>query len=218
MNGVIKGKLLNKLKSIQPIGMLNQYLKVQTEVVCNEVEPKKAIQSGVIAQEPNIIDVAELLRDLEKDFDEILTTKRTLCSQWKQKTQKTFEQCLSIHFLLQSFRVLFYKQDVSMHIEFKEEMWRLLDIKALFPRLFIRGRYICGAEEVLALHEQGKFRLLFQGVLMDNTNGACEGCAVVQFVLCFNCNGSHKVVDNDGQSNKCTVCNENGLIICPFCY
>ncbi|KAG2672482.1 hypothetical protein I3760_13G043800 [Carya illinoinensis] len=380
MKGIVKGKLLKKLKSIRPIGYLkpdrilqvtalseehaepipiNQYLKVQTELVCNEVEPKKAIQSGMIAQEPDIIDVAELMRDLEEDFDEDLDNKENIvppmeaedpvsfhkkenllrsepefrtnrvlepseleidiCRQtplseidissfrrpdlnssslfdpnllvafeeamkehiriseseriarieqeslerkdeeeekeeeeepplkarrveeddpllgFEEKcpqggtdsvifytttlrgVRKTFEQCQSIRFLLESFRVLFYERDVSMHMEFKEEMWRLLDGKPLPPRLFIRGRYIGGAEEVLTLHEQGKFRPLFQGVPMDNSNGACEGCAGVRFVLCFNCNGSHRVVDDDGQSNKCDVCNENGLIICPFC-
>lgn len=104
-----------------------------------------------------------------------------------------------------------------MHLEFREELWRILDGKAVPPKLFIRGRYIGGAEEVLGLHEQGKLRPLFNSVPVDRTNGPCEGCGGIRFVLCFNCNGSHKVIAEDGRYNKCLNCNENGLIICPLC-
>lgn len=105
-----------------------------------------------------------------------------------------------------------------MHSEFREELWKVLGSrKTVPPRLFIKGRYIGGAEEVLCLHEQGKLKRLFEGVPLDRTNGSCEGCGGVRFVVCFNCNGSHKVIGEDGQSNKCPECNENGLIVCPLC-
>ncbi|KAK3228552.1 hypothetical protein Dsin_000433 [Dipteronia sinensis] len=137
--------------------------------------------------------------------------------------RKTFEDCSSVRFLLETFRVKFFERDVSMHMEFKEELWRLLDRKkeeavaVVPPRLFIKGRYIGGASEVLVLHEQGKLKLLFEGVPIDQSNGPCEGCAGVRFVLCYKCNGSHKIVDDHGLSSKCNQCNENGLIICPIC-
>lgn len=378
----MKGKLLKKLKSIRPIGYLKPdrilhvnalsegnvvesnlqtpSLDVQTELICKDMEPKKVVESTGIAQEPDVIDVAELMKDLEDedmDFDEDMDNKENIgppkeakdagafqrksenSLRWepefrqnraseasesglgnsrktplseidilsfrkpdlnssslfdpnllaafeeavkehnriseqerKARTEhesperndeeeeedeppskarrveednpllgfeekcppggadsvilytttlrgirKTFEECNSIRFLLESFRVIFYERDVSMHMEFKEEMWRILDGKSFPPRLFVRGRYIGGAEEVLTLHEQGKLRPLFQGVPVDFSNGACEGCAGVHFVLCFNCNGSHRVVADDGKSNTCEVCNENGLIICPYC-
>jgi glutaredoxin domain-containing cysteine-rich protein 1 len=132
--------------------------------------------------------------------------------------RKTFEDCNSIRFLLESFQVLFFERDVSMHMEFKEELWRILDGKVNPPRLFIKGRYIGGSEEVLGLHEQGWFRVLFEGIPIDRFIGSpCEGCAGVRFVLCFNCSGSHKVVAENGLSNICQDCNENGLITCPLC-
>ncbi|CAK7325176.1 unnamed protein product [Dovyalis caffra] len=132
--------------------------------------------------------------------------------------RKTFEDCSSIRFLLESFRVLYFERDVSMHMEFKEELWRVLDGKVKPPRLFIKGRYIGGAEEVLSLHEQGRFRVLFEGIPIDRFIGSpCEGCAGFRFVLCFHCNGSHKVVAENGLSCTCQDCNENGLIICPLC-
>ncbi|KAJ7974817.1 Glutaredoxin [Quillaja saponaria] len=131
--------------------------------------------------------------------------------------RKTLEDCHSIRFLLESFRVKFFERDISMHMEFKEELWRTLDRKALPPRLFVKGRYIGGAEEVLGLHEQEKLRPLFEGVPIDRSNGPCEGCGGIRFVLCFNCNGSHKVIAENGDSNQCPNCNENGLIVCPSC-
>jgi glutaredoxin domain-containing cysteine-rich protein 1 len=374
MKAIMKGKLLKKLKSIRPVGHLRQdrvlqvnasdgyvdsnpTLKAQTQLICEETEQNQIVQTGLTVQEPDIIDVAELMRDLEDedvDFDTEIDNKENIgppmetkeksepdfrenraleasevehgnCRQKplseidissfrrpdlnsgtlfdpnllaafeqavkehirmneaeriarieqenleniaeateKEQEQeeveeeppskarrveedenpllsfeekcppggtdsvifytttlrgirKTFEDCNSIRFLLESFRVVFYERDVSMHTEFKEELWRILDSKAAPPRLFIKGRYIGGAEAVLVLHEQGKFRPLFEGVPIDRSNGACEGCAGVRFVVCSNCSGSHKILSNEGESNMCPECNENGLIICPIC-
>ncbi|KAJ8551610.1 hypothetical protein K7X08_021625 [Anisodus acutangulus] len=132
--------------------------------------------------------------------------------------RKTFEDCHSIRFLLENFRVMFFERDISMHSEFKEELWRILDGKVLPPRLFIKGRYIGGAEEVLTLHEQGKFIPLLEGIPIDNFQCPCEGCAGMRFIMCFKCNGSQKiVVEDESESMKCPECNENGLIVCPYC-
>ncbi|KAJ4971210.1 hypothetical protein NE237_004309 [Protea cynaroides] len=136
--------------------------------------------------------------------------------------RKTFQDCNSIRFLLESFRVLFYERDVSMHLEFREELWRILGGRVVPPRLFIKGRYIGGADEVVILHEQGKLKQLLQGLPADQTEGPCDECAGVRFVLCFNCSGSRKVIPELGDEEvglpiRCPDCNENGLIICPIC-
>ncbi|KAK8546405.1 hypothetical protein V6N13_067627 [Hibiscus sabdariffa] len=131
--------------------------------------------------------------------------------------RKTFEDCNRLRFLLESFRVVFYERDVSMHTEYREELWSILGGKVVPPRLFIKGRYIGGADQVLSLHEQGKFKVLLNGIPADTCKGACEGCGGVRFVLCFVCNGSHKMIADDGLSSKCMQCNENGLIVCPLC-
>ncbi|KAF7149205.1 hypothetical protein RHSIM_Rhsim03G0094700 [Rhododendron simsii] len=73
--------------------------------------------------------------------------------------QMTFEDCNSIKFLLDSFRVLYSERDISMHSVFREELWMALGGKIVPPRLFIKGRYIGGAEVVLTLHEQGNLAL-----------------------------------------------------------
>ncbi|KAI3443360.1 hypothetical protein Pfo_000025 [Paulownia fortunei] len=111
--------------------------------------------------------------------------------------RKTFEDCNTIRFLLDSFRVLYYERDVSMHLEYREELWRILGGRVVPPRLFIKGRYIGGADE--SIHRP------------------CRGCAGMCFMLCSSCNGSRKVMPEDGPSLKCPDCNENGLIKCSVC-
>ncbi|CAI9270205.1 unnamed protein product [Lactuca saligna] len=78
--------------------------------------------------------------------------------------QQSFKDCLRIRFLLKDFNVLYQERDVTIHWDYKEELWRILGTKVALPRLFIKGRYIGGAEEVLQLHEQGKFQPLLDGI------------------------------------------------------
>ncbi|KAL6518281.1 hypothetical protein OROMI_033982 [Orobanche minor] len=133
--------------------------------------------------------------------------------------RKTFEDCQKIRSLLENLRMLFFERDISMHSEFKEEMWRVLGRKLIPPRLFIKGRYVGGAEEVLGLHEQGKLKPLFEGIPLDKNEGPCEGCVGFRFVVCLSCNGSRKILpEGEGRlAMNCPECNENGVVICPFC-
>lgn len=136
--------------------------------------------------------------------------------------RKTFEDCTAIRFLLDSFRIQYLERDVSMHLEYREELWRIMGCRVVPPRLFIRGRYIGGADEVVGLHERGKLRKLLQGIPMIPNNSACNGCGGIRFVLCFNCNGSRKVTNPEGLGDdemaiRCPECNENGLVKCPLC-
>ncbi|KAE9589800.1 putative thioredoxin-like protein [Lupinus albus] len=131
--------------------------------------------------------------------------------------RKTFDDCNKIRFRLQSFKVVYIERDISMHKEFKDELWSKLDGKIVPPRLFVKGRYIGGGEEVLTLHEQGKLKKIFEGISLDRFNAPCEACGGIRFIVCFNCNGSHKLHAENREINQCTQCNENGLNICPYC-
>lgn len=131
--------------------------------------------------------------------------------------RKTFEECSSLKFLLRSLKVMFYERDVSMHMEFREELWRVLGGRVIPPRLFIKGRYIGGADEVLGLHEQGKLRTLLKGLPVDCSNGGvCEECGGMMFWVCSSCHGSRKKVIGD-EVLQCFQCNENGLVLCSLC-
>ncbi|KAJ4908738.1 Glutaredoxin family protein [Raphanus sativus] len=139
--------------------------------------------------------------------------------------RKTFEACRRVRFLLENHKVVFKERDVSMDSEFRDEMWRLLGGKVTSPRLFIRGRYIGGADEVVALNENGKLKKLLEGISL--VGSPCECCENERFLICSSCNGSSRLIaeqhDDDETSNdnkmwtRCRECNENGLVKCPLC-
>ncbi|XP_022744055.1 uncharacterized protein At5g39865-like [Durio zibethinus] len=134
--------------------------------------------------------------------------------------RKTFEDCSSIRFLLDSFKILVHERDVSMDMEFREELWRILGGRVIPPKLFIKGRYIGGADEVVGLHEQGKLKKLLEGIPSGLPNCLCTGCANMRFQICSNCNGNRKVFaekEGDELYMRCPDCNENGLVKCPVC-
>ncbi|KAJ8630012.1 hypothetical protein MRB53_023335 [Persea americana] len=88
------------------------------------------------------------------------------------------------------------------------------------PRVFIGGRHIGGADEIVYLQETGKLKKIVQWFPMAKL-GACSGCGGVRLVLCFDWSGSRKVYleeeEDEGGFRMCFVCNENGLIRCPSC-
>ncbi|KAJ0966340.1 hypothetical protein J5N97_027478 [Dioscorea zingiberensis] len=113
-------------------------------------------------------------------------------------------------------KVMFYERDVSMHMEFREELWMVLGGRAIPPKLFIKGRYIGGADEVQGLHEQGKLRTLLKGLPVDCSNGVvCVECGGMKFLVCSSCHGSRKVYGDEVL--QCLQCNENGLVLCSLC-
>ncbi|XP_039026292.1 uncharacterized protein At3g28850-like [Hibiscus syriacus] len=131
--------------------------------------------------------------------------------------RKTFEDCSSIRFLLDSFKILVQERDVSMDMRFREELWRIYGGRVVPPKLFIKGRDIGGADQVFRLHEQGKLKKLLEGI---PSSSMCTDCANIRFLVCSNCNGSRKVFsENEGDElcMNCPDCNENGLVICPVC-
>ncbi|BFG20968.1 hypothetical protein CerSpe_072420 [Prunus speciosa] len=195
-----------------------EYMKLSEAERISRRSEKQNLESNVVEPEPDPPSNEEpLLCFEEKCVPGSSDSSVILYTTTLRGIRKTFDDCNSVRFLLQSFRVVFYERDVSMHMEFREELWQVLDCKAVPPKLFIKGRYIGGAEEVLTLHEQGKLKPLFHGVPIDRSIGPCEACDGVRFVVCFKCSGSCKVIGQEGQSDKCSVCNENGLIICPLC-
>ncbi|RDX63681.1 hypothetical protein CR513_57856, partial [Mucuna pruriens] len=91
--------------------------------------------------------------------------------------RKTFQDCNTIRFLLRSFKIIYHERDVSLHLEYREELWKILGGKVIPPKLFIMGRYIGGADEVVGLHEIGWLGKLLDGTPIDFADGPCKGCA-----------------------------------------
>uniref|UniRef100_A0ACD5Y6E3 Uncharacterized protein n=1 Tax=Avena sativa TaxID=4498 RepID=A0ACD5Y6E3_AVESA len=111
---------------------------------------------------------------------------------------------------------------------FRDELRALLpspSLPLLLPRLFVRGRHVGGAEEVLRLDEEGALGPLLDGLPSARPGTrCCDGCGGMRFLPCFDCSGSRKVVAGvvgkgrqRGVVMRCGECNENGLVLCPIC-
>ncbi|KAJ4978151.1 hypothetical protein NE237_008931 [Protea cynaroides] len=131
--------------------------------------------------------------------------------------RKTFEDCNSVRSIIESHRVHMIERDISMDSGFREELRRLIGSKEVkVPIVFVKGRLIGGADEVVKMEEEGKLEVLFHGI--SRALAGCEGCGGIRFVMCMDCSGSCKVLDEDSKKIvKCGECNENGLIQCPIC-
>ncbi|KAL6005731.1 hypothetical protein ACLOJK_006304, partial [Asimina triloba] len=133
--------------------------------------------------------------------------------------RKTFEDCNAVRAALEGAGVWMKERDVSMHLGYREELKELMgSAPATVPRVFVRGRYIGGAEEVLKMHEEGVLIALLEGLPKAKMGAVCDGCGGARFLPCLGCNGSCKLVREEGKKVvKCPDCNENGLILCPIC-
>ncbi|ESQ40300.1 hypothetical protein EUTSA_v10013788mg [Eutrema salsugineum] len=134
--------------------------------------------------------------------------------------RKTFEDCNAVRSILDSHEVRFSERDVSMHSVYKEEIRGIMGTKQVkIPAVFVKGRMIGSVEEVVRLEEEGKLGILLECMPKARLGGrCCRGCGGMRFVMCAVCNGSCKVMEEEKKSMvKCLECNENGLVICPFC-
>ncbi|KAG1335012.1 drebrin-like [Cocos nucifera] len=142
--------------------------------------------------------------------------------------RRTFEDCERARRAVETHAVeagvVVEERDVSLHGDYLKEVRELVGEGAAVPRLFIRGRYVGGVEEVVELGETGKLREMLRWVAARGERGRggwreCEGCGGARFVPCLECNGSCKVVAEDGKGVlRCDKCNENGLMLCPLCH
>lgn len=151
--------------------------------------------------------------------------------------RSTFEACNAVRSALQSLGFSFCERDISMDRGFRDEFRRQRSTSSLDwvpPRLFIKGRYVGGADEVLNIHDQGGLSDLLQGLPKLKPGVLCDGCGGFSFLPCFRCHGSCKLVmlvnPHDFSTNininklttdtvvmTCPDCNENGLVLCPIC-
>lgn len=163
----------------------------------------------------------------------------------------TFEACNAVRAALQAHGVAFRERDVSMDRGFRDELRSKLGLlggarapappaaaASMLPRLFVRGRHVGGAEDVLRLDEEGLLAPLLDGLPRARGGGGaycCDGCGGMRFLPCFDCSGSRKlavtlpVVAATTASCRrrkkagtvvvvrCGECNENGLVLCPIC-
>ncbi|KAL5998913.1 hypothetical protein ACLOJK_009861 [Asimina triloba] len=135
--------------------------------------------------------------------------------------RRTFEDCQRARTVLEGHHVAVDERDVSLHGEYLNELKELVGEGVCAPRLFLKGRYLGGVEEMVEMNESGRLGELLDWVGVGRALGrrACEGCGGARFVPCLECNGSCKVLGADGKETfRCGDCNENGLVLCPICH
>lgn len=105
-----------------------------------------------------------------------------------------------------------------MDAAYKKELQRVLgENNVSLPQVFIKGKYIGGADVIRQLLEAGELARLIKGLPLRPPK-PCDACDDMRFIPCTYCNGSRKVFDEDDeQPKRCTECNENGLERCPLC-
>ncbi|XP_022925164.1 uncharacterized protein At5g39865-like [Cucurbita moschata] len=133
--------------------------------------------------------------------------------------RKTYEDCCLVRTIFRGFRVLVDERDISMDSFFKKELQTKLGGVAptSLPQVFIGGKHVGGAEEIRQMNEGGELAGMLEGFPAAGMRSMCERCGDARFVPCPNCNGSRKLFGQDGGLRRCSKCNENGLIRCPFC-
>lgn len=132
--------------------------------------------------------------------------------------RRTYEDCNKVRSILELHGFIFDERDVSLHGGFLNEVKELVGEGVSVPRVFVKGRYIGGVDEVMGLNEMGRLRrmLNWAGIQRGVGRQGCEGCGGARFVPCLDCGGSCKVVVGD-KKERCSECNENGLVHCPTC-
>ncbi|KAL8542151.1 hypothetical protein ACS0TY_003129 [Phlomoides rotata] len=132
--------------------------------------------------------------------------------------RRTFQDCHSVRLIFRGFRINIDERDMSLNAAYRKELQKAVgENNVSLPQVFIKGKYIGGADPVNKLLESGELAKMIKGIPLRPLK-ACDGCDDARFIPCLNCSGSRKVFDEDKeQSNRCPECNENGLMHCPLC-
>eukprot|EP00118_Oscarella_pearsei_P004363 m.18559 g.18559 ORF g.18559 m.18559 type:complete len:242 (+) comp27677_c0_seq4:491-1216(+) len=131
--------------------------------------------------------------------------------------RETYQQCRVVLLILRAHRVKVSQKDIMLHDEFHDELKeRLGRSEITVPQVFVNGHHVGGQTEVMALNEAGTLADLLT-LFEKNHQSDCEVCGSKGFITCMWCQGSKKSIRNRYGTLRCTVCNENGLQLCPEC-
>ncbi|KAH7513717.1 hypothetical protein FEM48_Zijuj11G0010800 [Ziziphus jujuba var. spinosa] len=236
-----------KLNPKPPASELRKTESMKTEQVKKTEKTEQRVPeapNGIIKPvKENIFIVRDRL-EREKEgkqanFDKLISMRVNPLSQYPEKcppggndsvvlyttslggVRKTYEDCNRVRAMLEGHRVVFDERDVALHGGFLSELKELIGEEegVSVPRLFVKGRYLGGAEQVVELNETGRLGKMLSYAKVERGIGrlGCEGCGGARFVPCLECGGSCKVVVDGDKKQRCSVCNENGLVHCPAC-
>ncbi|XP_059306088.1 uncharacterized protein At3g28850 [Lycium ferocissimum] len=217
-NGLKSVVVSTRRRSLSPLFDPQLVEAFEKELSEEEEQIKKMVFSTPISRKARNSQEAETMLELfEKKCPPGGENSVVIYTTTLRGIRKTFEDCNTARVILESSNIQVFERDISMHSGFKEELRGLMGKKEVkVPLVFVKGRLIGGADEMLKLEEEGKLGILLDGI--PRAGSTCDGCAGVRFVMCMDCNGSRKMLAKDGKSTvKCGECNENGLIQCPIC-
>lgn len=198
-------------ESITTSGEVPKSLKENIFIVRDKQEREKEGKPGGFVRPDPLADFEEICPPGGGDAVVFYTTSLG-------GVRRTYEDCHRVRQLMETHQVVFDERDVALDGGFRSELRELLGEAAAVPRVFVKGRYIGGAEEVVALNETGRLSRILNWARVERGVGrlGCGGCGGARFVPCLECGGSCKVVVG-GERQRCGECNENGLVQCPVC-
>ncbi|KAE9604751.1 hypothetical protein Lal_00011064 [Lupinus albus] len=134
--------------------------------------------------------------------------------------RRTYEDCCVVRSILKGFGVAIDERDVSIDSRFRDELRVIMGRwNVTLPCVFIGGKYIGNAEDVMRLYNKGQLYKLVEWLPRSKVKG-CDFCGGLRFVVCDVCDGSHKLFSkkNGFITRTCETCNTNGLIRCHACF
>ncbi|KAK4404793.1 hypothetical protein Sango_0847900 [Sesamum angolense] len=186
----------------------------------NGCEKPKDISESQKAESLECNDVNNLVSDSDKSCYLVGAEDRIVLYYTSLRgIRKTYEDCCAVRVIFQGFRVCIDERDISMDRSYRTELQDALKGQAVsLPQVFVKGKYIGGAEEIKQLNETGELAKLLEGFPLKDQGCVCVSCGDARFVPCPNCNGSQKVYEEEeGKLRRCPDCNENGLVRCSGC-
>ncbi|KAK7311195.1 hypothetical protein RJT34_09174 [Clitoria ternatea] len=133
--------------------------------------------------------------------------------------RRTFDDCRAVRSILHGFAVAVDERDVSVDERFRQELQEILGRRSVpLPSVFIGGVYVGGAEDVSRQYDSGELQDLIEALPKTKRSAPCNMCGGLRFVVCDECDGSHRVFREKGGFRSCSSCTTNGLIRCPVCF
>jgi glutaredoxin domain-containing cysteine-rich protein 1 len=209
-------RFYNPMESVRSAG---NSIKGKVKQLCNIFEtpkspdePKFKLKAAPKSVE-SVPDISSTIR-LHGTEDRIVVYLTSL-----RGVRRTYEDCYAVRMIFRGFRVWVDERDVSMDSAYRRELQSVLGEKNVtLPQVFVRGKYLGGAEMIKQLFEIGEMGKILQGFPVREPGFVCDSCGDVRFVPCTNCDGSRKLFDEEeDRVKRCLECNENGLIRCPDC-
>lgn len=132
--------------------------------------------------------------------------------------RRTFNDCKAVRSLLRRFSVAIDERDVCVDERFRDELQEILGRRDVpLPCVFVGGEYVGGADDVMRLYDSGELQEMIER-LPKSQPRECDWCGGLRFVVCDECDGSHRVFVGESGYRTCLSCNTNGLIRCPACF